>query len=70
MRLNLQKLNNDWAELRAFLQHKMQVISEVKQDHEQEVETYKEYCEYLEPGSLKEKLKASIQKLDKATKML
>ena len=70
MRLNLKKLNGNWADLRAFLQHKMQVLGEVKQGHEEEVETYKEYCDYLEPGSLKEKLVASIQKLDKATRNL
>ena len=63
-------MNSDWTDLRGFLQHKVSVIAEVKESHDEEVETYKEYCDYLEPGSLKEKLKASISKLDKATKML
>ena len=46
------------------------MIGDVKESHDEEVEKFTEYCDYLEPGSLKEKMKASINKLDKATKML
>lgn len=70
MNIKLTKLKEDWADLRVFLQNKMQVISDIKEVHDDEVETYKDYCDYLEPGSLKDKIVASIQKLDKATKML
>ena len=41
MKLNLKKLNDNWSDLRVFLQHKMQVIGEVKAGHEDEVEVYK-----------------------------
>jgi len=39
----------------------------VKDRHEDDVKTYKMFCEYLEPGSLKEKLSGAIKKLERET---
>ena len=70
MQLNLQKLNANWADLKAFLQAKVKVIGDVKERHEDDVKTYRMFVEYLEPGSLKEKLQGAIKKLERETQRL
>jgi len=42
----------------------------VRRRHEDEVGEYTQFVEYLEPGSLKEKLQSSIKKIERETKRL
>ena len=48
----------------------MQVLGDVKQSHDEQVDEYKKYCDFLEPGSLKTKLESSIKTIEKATRDL
>ena len=41
MKLGVQKLKDNWSDLRAFLQHKVQTLSDVKERHDTEVKEYK-----------------------------
>lgn len=70
MDVNLTKLKDNWAELRTFIQAKVQVIGDVKDRHEDDVKEYRLFCEYLEPSSLREKLEGAIKKLDRETDRL
>ena len=52
------------------MESKVSNISDVKRRHEEEVSIYKQFIDYLEPGSLKEKLQTVIKSLEKETSQL
>ena len=43
------------------------MIADVKERHEEDVQKYKQFCDYLEPSSLKDKLLGSIKKIERET---
>ena len=70
MNVNVQKLKDNWADLKGFLKKQVDVLEDVKERHEEDVENYKQFVDYIEPSSLKEKLQGALAKLDKATRNL
>ena len=56
MNMNIQKLKDNWADLKGFLKKQVDVLEDVKERHEEDVENYKQFVDYIEPSSLKEKL--------------
>ena len=56
MNVNVQKLKDNWADLKGFLKKQVDVLEDVKERHEEDVENYKQFVDYIEPSSLKEKL--------------
>jgi hypothetical protein len=63
MHVNIQKLKDSWKDIRSFMQHKVQTLSDVKERHNDEVNEYKQFCEFVEPATLKEKLEGAIEKI-------
>ena len=67
---NVSRLKNDWQDLKGFLQRQVLTLADVKSRHENEAKEYRNFVEYLEPGSLKEKLENTIKILDREAKRL
>ena len=70
MQRNVHSIKEDWTELRGFMQKQVGTLTEVKDRHDESVKAYKNYCEFLEPGTLKEKMLKSIQRLQTETERL
>ena len=59
--LNLVGLKKNWTGVKASLQTKVKFVEDIQRRHREEIQTYEEFCDYLEPGSLKDKIKLQIQ---------
>ena len=70
MNINLQRLKDNWADLKGFLKKQVDCLEDVKERHEEDVDNYKQFVDYIEPSSLKEKLQGALAKLEKATRNL
>lgn len=60
---SVKSIKEDWADLRGFLQRQVNTLTEVKDRHDNEVTDYKNFCEFLEPKSLKDKLLNACNRL-------
>ena len=58
--LNLTGLKKNWTGVKASLQTKVKFVEDIQRRHREEIQTYEEFCDYLEPGSLKDKIKLQI----------
>ena len=70
MQHNVSLVKTNWADLKSFIQSKLNLISSVKEKHEEQVSEYKMFCEFMEPKSVKEKLLSAIDKLESETRRL
>ena len=59
--INLTGLKKNWTGVKASLQTKVKFVEDIQRRHRDEISTYEEFCDYLEPGSLKDKIKLQIQ---------
>ena len=65
LNLTIGNLKSEWTRLKRSLHEKSKFVEKIQKRHKEEVETYEEFCDYLEPGSLKDKLKKTIKDLDR-----
>lgn len=68
LNLNLTGLKTDWSGVKSSLQDKVKFVEDIQKRHGEEIQTYEEFCDYLEPGSLKEKIKLQIEEMKRKTR--
>ena len=61
--MNLTGLKKDWSTIKSSLHDKTKFVEDIQRRHHEEVQIYEEFCDYLEPGSLKEKIKRHIDEI-------
>ena len=70
LNLNITGLKTDWSDVKASLQDKVTFVEGIQRRHGEEVQTYEEFCDYLEPGSLKEKIKVRISDIKRKSRTI
>ena len=68
LNLNLTGLKTDWSGVKSSLQDKVKFVEDIQKRHGEEIQTYEEFCDYLEPGSLKEKIKLQIDEMKRKSR--
>lgn len=70
LNINVSKMKDNWSDLKSFLQKRIDIIADVKERHEDDAEQYMKFVDYLEPKSLREKIKGTMDMMRTETERL